>query len=88
MATTIVPCASTTTRLPLGALERIEASQGLKITSLGGDLWVTQLGDEKDHILGQGQSFLVEHDGSLLVSPLGAPAVMCVSPLPTILLAA
>lgn len=88
MAIATVPCATSTERLSIGDVKLIEAAQGLKITSLSGDVWVTQLGDPKDHVLGRGQSLLVDHDGSLLVSALGGAAVVCVSPLPTVLLAA
>lgn len=88
MAIATVPCVTSTERLAIGDVKRVEAAQGLKITSLTGDVWVTQLGDPKDHILGRGQSMLVDHDGSVLVSALGGPAVVCVSPLPTVLLAA
>lgn len=43
---------------------------GTEIICTGGTLWVTQSGDLKDHILGQGQKFVINHPDTVLIEAI------------------
>ena len=62
--------------LDVGVVKSIETSEAMTVTSLCGDLWVTQLGDETDYILEGGSSLHLPGPSSVLVSPLGGPATL------------
>ena len=49
-----------------GALLRIDAGPGDRLTVRQGDVWVTQHGDSKDYVLRAGESMTVRGEGPVL----------------------
>jgi hypothetical protein len=49
-----------------GALLRIDAGPGDRLTVRQGDVWVTQHGDSKDYVLRAGESMVVKGQGAVL----------------------
>jgi hypothetical protein len=45
-------------------------ARGVSISCLEGDLWITQEGDSRDHMILPGQRFVVDRRGRILVSSL------------------
>jgi hypothetical protein len=52
------------------AVIEVRARVGQRICCTAGSLWITQDGDPKDHILGQGQIFCADRRGRLLAYAL------------------
>ena len=52
--------------LARGSLLRIDGGAGVLVHVWEGELWLTQEGSGKDHLLGAGQSFRVDRDGATL----------------------
>ena len=50
-------------------------ARGVKISCRDGRLWLTQQGDRTDHLLQDGDSFVVDRPGRVMVMAL-APAVL------------
>jgi hypothetical protein len=69
-----------TTPVPL----RLQSARGTRVRSLAGTLWVTVDGDGIDHILERGDSWVVDSDAPVLVSPLSGTATvgLCDQPQP------
>jgi len=53
--------------IPRGRTLRIEDGRGTLLNVLEGEVWVTQEGSTKDHVLIAGQSFRLDRDGMALV---------------------
>src|SRR5262245_11030447 len=53
--------------LPRGKTLRIQDGKGALLYVREGEVWLTQEGDTKDHILTAGQTFRLERDGASLV---------------------
>jgi Protein of unknown function (DUF2917) len=65
----------------------IHDGEGLRVSCLRGDLWITQADDPQDVVLAAGESFVLDRPGLALVSsPVGAstlavrPAVRAAPP--------
>jgi hypothetical protein len=52
--------------MPRGSLLRIDGGAGVLVHVREGEIWLTQEGSRKDHLLGAGQSFCVDRDGMTL----------------------
>jgi hypothetical protein len=52
--------------MPRGSLLRIDGGAGVLVHVWEGELWLTQEGSPKDHLLGAGQSFRVDRGGATL----------------------
>lgn len=63
--------------LPRGEVHRIVDGRGTLIASLGGNVWITQDGDERDVVLEAGKTFRLDRQGLALVTALG-PAMVAV----------
>lgn len=59
--------------MPGRSIELQDAAQ-FEITSLAGNLWITQIGDPRDTVVEEGQSAVVSRPGAALISALGGPA--------------
>jgi Protein of unknown function (DUF2917) len=49
-----------------GSLLRIDDGAGALIHVREGEIWLTEEGSRKDHVLGAGQMFRIERDGATL----------------------
>lgn len=49
---------------------RLSDARGYQIKSVNGTVWITQEGDSRDIVLKEGQSFVVDRDGTTLLSAL------------------
>lgn len=58
------------TRLGRGSLMRLAGGRGLAVFVLRGQLWATQLGDRRDHIVGRGQLLALDRPGLALLEAL------------------
>jgi hypothetical protein len=61
---------------------RLQSARGTRVRSLAGTLWVTVDGDETDHVLELGESWIVDSDAPVLVSPLQGTATVGLSDQP------
>lgn len=52
--------------VPRGSLLRIDGGAGVLVHVMEGELWLTQEGSQKDHVLGAGQTFRIDRDGATL----------------------
>jgi hypothetical protein len=50
-------------------------AEGARIASRRGRVWVTEEGDRRDHIVGEGQAFVVDRPGRTVVQALEAARV-------------
>jgi hypothetical protein len=50
-------------------------AEGTRIAARGGRVWVTEEGDRRDHIVGEGQDFVVDRPGRTVVQALEAARV-------------
>ena len=62
--------------LAAGEVTELEDAEHYEITSLGGDLWVTMLGDPRDLVISNGQTLLLDRAGTATISTLGGPATV------------
>lgn len=69
-----------TTPVPL----RLHTARGTRVRSLAGTLWVTVDGERDDHVLARGESWVIDSDAPVLVSPLNGTATvgLCDQPAP------
>lgn len=69
-------------RLALGRRDTLilEAARGALVRCVEGLLWITQDGDRADHIVGAGDSFRVDRDGSVIVQATRPARVAIESP--------
>ncbi|MBI1891202.1 MAG: DUF2917 domain-containing protein [Burkholderiales bacterium] len=49
---------------------RLQDARGWQIKSVNGTVWLTQEGDSRDIVLRKGQSFVLDRDGTALLSAL------------------
>jgi Protein of unknown function (DUF2917) len=63
-------------RVPARSVHRIEGGKGLQITAIDGVVWVTQANDNRDIILGRGQSFILDRKGLAVVYALKEAAIL------------
>jgi len=66
--------------LTRGSLLRIEDGREMRVTVLGGGIWITQEGDRRDRYVGQGDSCRIDARGLTLVSALGRSVISLTSP--------
>jgi hypothetical protein len=58
---------------------RLQSARGTRVRSLAGTLWVTVDGDAIDHVLERGESWVVDSDAPVLVTPLLGTATVGLS---------
>jgi hypothetical protein len=58
----------------------LDAARGALVRCVEGLLWITQDGDRADHIVGAGDSFRVDRDGSVIVQTFRPARVAIESP--------
>ena len=63
------------TLIEAGHSIRIEDGDGTEVQSLGGAVWITQEGDQRDVILHPGESFTLDRNGLTLLVALEEPAI-------------
>lgn len=63
---------------------RLQSARGTRVRSLAGTLWVTVDGEQEDHVLARGESWVVDSDAAVLVAPLQGTATvgLCEQPRP------
>lgn len=49
---------------------RLRDARGWQVKSVNGTVWLTQEGDSRDIVLKKGQSFVLDRDGTALLSAL------------------
>jgi len=70
------------TALPRGSLLLIEHGRGVQIELWDGELWITQEGDGRDHVIGPGVKFRLEREGILLANALKGAQLTLTAPVP------
>jgi hypothetical protein len=68
--------------IPRGSVLRIEGGAGVLVHVWEGELWLTQEGSRKDHLLGAGQSFRVERNGATLAQAFRRSVISLTPPAP------
>ena len=63
-------------RLPARRVHCAEGGRGLEITPVSGTVWITQVYDRRDMILTQGQSFMLDRQGLVVVYTLEDAAIV------------
>ena len=58
----------------------IEDGAGIEVKCLRGNLWITQPGDPEDHVIGGGESLVLDRPGLALATALLGPAMLVVAP--------
>ena len=56
--------------LEAGQVLTLDDAEGFSILSRSGTVWVTEEGDQTDHIVGPGDALIVAHPGRTLVQAL------------------
>ena len=56
--------------LEAGQVLTLDDAEGLRIIARYGTVWVTEEGDQADHIVGPGDTLIVAHPGRTLVQAL------------------
>lgn len=72
--------APTTLRLERGQSTRLTETRATHLASAAGTLWVTIDNDPRDIVLEAGEAIDLWGDEAVLVSPLGGPAVLALTP--------
>src|SRR5262245_40485394 len=70
------------TALQRGSLLLIEHGRGVQIELWDGELWITQEGDSRDHVVGPGAKFRLEREGILLAHALKGAHLTLTAPVP------
>jgi len=70
------------TGMPRGSLLLIEHGRGMQIELWDGELWITQEGDTRDHVVRGGTSFRLEHEGIILANSLKGARITLTAPVP------
>lgn len=70
--------------IPRGGLLRIDGGAGVLVHVWEGEIWLTQEGSTKDHVLVAGQSFRVDRDGATLAHAFQRSLVTLSPPAPRI----
>lgn len=65
-----------TIALPARSVHRIQSGKGQLVTCLKGVTWITQANDERDIILSEGQSFVLDRQGLAVVFALKEAAII------------
>ena len=65
-----------------GSLLLIEHGRGMQIELWDGELWITQEGDSRDHVVGPGAKFRLEREGILLAHALKGAQLTLTAPVP------
>ena len=73
---------NTSIGMPRGSLLRIDDGAGVLVYVWEGELWLTQEGSPKDHLLGAGQTFRIERDGATLAHAFQRSLVSLSPPAP------
>jgi hypothetical protein len=68
--------------MPRGGSLRIDDGCGILIYVWEGELWLTQEGSRKDHMLGAGSSFRLDRDGAAIALSFRRSVVTLTSPEP------
>jgi hypothetical protein len=71
-----------TTALSRGSLLLIEHGRGVQIELWDGELWITQEGDGRDHVIGPGAKFRLGREGILLAHALRGAQLTLTAPVP------
>lgn len=58
---------------------RLQSARGTRVRSMAGTLWVTVDGDATDRVLERGESWVVDSDAPVLVTPLLGTATVGLS---------
>ncbi len=58
----------------------LEAARGALVRCLDGLVWITQDGDRADHLVGAGDSFRIDRDGTVVVQATRAARVAIEAP--------
>lgn len=66
------------TKLERGALLRIDGAQGRAVAVFRGIVWITQHEDQRDVIVGEGESFTLDRPGLAIVQALRDASVLLV----------
>lgn len=67
---------SPTTELARGQLLRLRDKRGRGVAVISGTVWLTQDADERDVVLGPGQSFVLDRPGLAIVQALEDSGLM------------
>lgn len=70
--------------MPRGSMLRIDDGASMLVYVWEGELWLTQEGSRKDHMLQAGQWFRVDRDGAALAHAFRNSVVSLSSPLPEV----
>ena len=70
------------TALARGSLLLIEHGRGVQIELWDGELWITQEGDSRDHLLGAGAKFRLGREGVVLAHALKGAQLTLTAPVP------
>ena len=70
------------TVLPRGSLLLIEHGKGMQLELWDGELWITQHGDNRDHVVGPGAKFRLEREGIVLAHALKGAQLTLTAPVP------
>jgi Protein of unknown function (DUF2917) len=65
-----------------GSLLRIDGGAGVLVHVWAGEIWLTQEGSGKDHVLGAGQSFRLDRGGAALAHAFSRSVVSLTPPAP------
>lgn len=68
--------------VPHDGLVLIENGKGMAVEVWDGELWITQAGDTRDHLVRPGGSFRLRRDGLVLVSALQPSRITLTAPVP------
>jgi hypothetical protein len=68
--------------VPHGGLALIENGKGMAVELWDGELWITQAGDTRDHLVRPGGSFRLRGEGLALVSALQPSRITLTAPVP------
>lgn len=74
--------APTTLRLERGQTTRLAEAGAAHLASTAGTLWITIDNDPRDIVLEAGEAIDLWGDAAVLVSPLGGPAELALTPAP------
>ena len=74
--------------LNAGEIAELAQADHYEIISLRGNLWITQVGDERDTIVEEGQSVVLDRAGAATISALGRSAIVKASSLVHLAIAA
>lgn len=66
--------------LQRGQLLKVQGGRGHSIVCDSGSVWVTQVGDRRDIVLGAGDAFALERNGLALVQALEQSAIRVAPP--------